>query len=316
MAIIVFALFPFASAKGQHRIITVYGDTLHCRIISITPTHIHYEQITDGRATGRFIAIEQVVEYLRDGAIRKRDPEVALKPVKPSAKKARQRQRWRIGLHGGGAYLTASLADDEQALQQTRNIVTAQVEEYERKYRNGLFLSGDAHYLFNDYVGIGANYSLFMSSFKMDFLGRDVDVYYQINTKEKYYVNYISPSVIFLQYPTRNRKFTLSEEITLGYAHLRNEVRFEGQMVVIGGYVGLLPNTLITGYTIGGGAKLAFEYNIQPSLSIGLKAGFFYALFDKVKPTIKSIDVPIELDDNVKFDMTRIDYSIGLYYHF
>ena len=57
---------PLQIISGQDKIITVQQDTIHCRIISVSPAHIEYIQKTeDGNAVGKFIPAEQVSEYLR-----------------------------------------------------------------------------------------------------------------------------------------------------------------------------------------------------------------------------------------------------------
>jgi len=57
---------PLQIISGQDKIITIQQDTIHCRIISISPTHIQYEQTTEnGYMAGKLIPTEQVSEYLR-----------------------------------------------------------------------------------------------------------------------------------------------------------------------------------------------------------------------------------------------------------
>jgi len=57
---------PLQMVSGQDKIITIQQDTIHCRIVSISPTHIQYEQTAeDGYMVGKLIPTEQVSEYLR-----------------------------------------------------------------------------------------------------------------------------------------------------------------------------------------------------------------------------------------------------------
>ena len=59
-------LIPLQIISGQDQIITIQHDTIHCRIISITPAYIQYAQkAEDGNAEGKFISAEQVSTYLR-----------------------------------------------------------------------------------------------------------------------------------------------------------------------------------------------------------------------------------------------------------
>ena len=56
---------PLQIATGQDRIITIWHDTIHCRILSVSENHIHYEQKVDGYMVGRFMPTEQVLSPLR-----------------------------------------------------------------------------------------------------------------------------------------------------------------------------------------------------------------------------------------------------------
>ena len=57
---------PLQIVSGQDKIITIEHDTIHCRIISVSPIHIQYEQKTEnGNTTGIYIPAEQVLVYLR-----------------------------------------------------------------------------------------------------------------------------------------------------------------------------------------------------------------------------------------------------------
>jgi len=57
---------PLQIISGQDKIITIEQDTIHCRIISVSPTHIQYEQKAENENTvGKFIPAEQVLVYFR-----------------------------------------------------------------------------------------------------------------------------------------------------------------------------------------------------------------------------------------------------------
>ena len=57
---------PLQMASGQDKIITIQNDTIHCRILYVSPTHIQYEQkVENGYMIGKFIPTEQVSVYLR-----------------------------------------------------------------------------------------------------------------------------------------------------------------------------------------------------------------------------------------------------------
>ena len=65
-------LILLQTISGQDIIITIKKDTIHCSILSVTLTQIHYEQIAEnGFVSGKFIPTEQVLEYFRTSQLEK-----------------------------------------------------------------------------------------------------------------------------------------------------------------------------------------------------------------------------------------------------
>ncbi|MDR1182470.1 MAG: hypothetical protein LBL13_10885, partial [Bacteroidales bacterium] len=58
-------LFAFNRMNGQDRIITVNSDTIDCKILSISETHLNYEQSEGEHAVGKFIPVSQVLKYYK-----------------------------------------------------------------------------------------------------------------------------------------------------------------------------------------------------------------------------------------------------------
>ena len=60
-------LLPLISAFTQDKIITHQSDTIICKILSVSPTYILYEQKLEGnRVAGRQIYMSQVAVYYRN----------------------------------------------------------------------------------------------------------------------------------------------------------------------------------------------------------------------------------------------------------
>jgi hypothetical protein len=299
----------FASVKGQDLIITTEFDTIFCRIVHVSPSFIHYEQLLANRTiAGRNIPMEQVWEYYYYSQRRGRSSSSAERDKAPY-------RRWKIGLQGGGAYLTGSVSESKKQMREL-GIPQSQIDDFHKKLRNGAFVGLDVHYLLTRFFGVGLRYSLFTSSINMDFSLRDptvsLPIYYSMGLNEKIYVNYIGPSVIFQHWLGSGQKFSLSEEISLGYAHYRDEVRYDPyQFVLFDTY-----NTLTEGHTMGGGLKVAFEYYPSPHISFAANAGLFVAPFYSVKISAKDMTVKEKLDSKNFLNMSRADYSLGVRFHF
>ena len=102
---------PLQILMGQDKIITVQQDTILCRIISISPTHIQYEQREDGHIIGRFISTEQVLKYFRTAHSPTHTPRYHTR-----RERSKPPHRWLIGMYPGGATLLGSTANNEKSM--------------------------------------------------------------------------------------------------------------------------------------------------------------------------------------------------------
>jgi hypothetical protein len=302
-------------AKGQDKIITNQHDTISCRILSISQTYINYEQKTDNlSAVGKFIPIEQVLEYYRSSQPQEiapyyRNYRISLPPPKPLV----------IGLQAGGTSLLASTSGAEKKLQDA-GIPRSQAKDYFKQRKQGFHVSADVHYLIEDFFGLGLKYSLFTSSTDMEFTVKANDyylpIYFSLGEKEKLYVNYIGPSVIFQQWLDKNHKFRLVEELSSGYTHYREEIRFDPYLSIFSYANNNNLNTLIEGSSWGANVGLSFEYYLVPWLSIGANANLFSSSIKEIDVSTENTSTSIKLNKKDYENLFRLDYSIGLRFHF
>jgi len=317
-------LFAFIYVKGQDKIITVQKDTIYCRIISISATHIQYEQKDNNQnMVGKFIPIEQVAEYIPSSQLHETPygTFISKQPQEPFA-------RWRIGVQGGGAYLL-SFSNIEKGMQ-NMGIPQSKIDDYRKSYRNGTYFGADVHYLITPFLGVGLKYSLFTTSAKFDYIfdagyiyynfssaGYYIPTYYSLGEKNKIYVNYIGPSVVFQQWLDKNRKFRMNEELSIGYARYREEDQLDPLLYINTGYgVTSFNNMLAEGNTWGGNVQISFEYYPLTWLSVGANAGASLATFKTMKLSTKDMSITQDLDPDNRIDMSGIDYSVSVRFHF
>ena len=315
-------LFAFVYAKGQDKIVTVQKDTIYCRIISISATHIQYEQKDNNQnRMGKFIPIEQVAEYIPSSQLHETPygAFVSKQPQEPF-------DRWRIGIEGGGAYLL-SFSNIEKNMQDM-GIPQSKIDDYRKSYRNGMSFGADVHYLITPSFGAGLRYSMFTTSARMDYAlyygyifysygyGYGIPTYYTINEKEKIYVNYIGPSAVFQHWLDKNHKFRMNGELSIGYFSYREEDRIDP--LFIDTYQGnvSLGNILTEGNTWGGNIQLSFEYYPLSWLSVGANIGASLATFKSMKISTEDISVTQDLNADNYMNMSHINYSLGLRFHF
>ena len=314
---------PLQIVKGQDRIITVQQDTVHCRIVSVTSNHIHYEQMEGRYAVGKFIPIEQVSTYFRS-------PQSSA----PVSYKHGYRQiqiptyRWQAGVHFGRASFLSSTANDERSMIDM-GIPKSQAKDYNRQLKHGWSINGDIHYMFTDFFGLGAKYSFFTSSVQKDmtinpyglFNYNNIPEFFSIGMREIQYIHHAGPSVIFRQRLSEKIKLYLAETLSIGYVHYRNEGRFDPNkytFVYQNMYGASVPiyNLLTEANTWGANVGLSAEYFPVSRLSVGVSAGFSYARLTKVDISTKETTQTVELEKIDYVSLARLDYSICVRFHF
>jgi hypothetical protein len=301
---------------GQDKIITIHHDTVECKIISVSSTHINYEQ-TDGVYTvGKFIPVSEVLEYYKSSENRSiKNVSKVSKPEPPgqlhwSRFDALPFRHWQAGIQLGGSYLTASSAVAENILVNA-GIPKADVSDYYKKLRQGVYASANILYLFDTGidVGIGMKYRLSSFSSKMDVtLAAQPYIYIRIMESENIYLNYIGLSSIVQHWIGQNRKFKLSYEVSSGYVHLRDEIRIDNLIAK--------NNSLVTGQTFGGDIGFAVDYYPVDFLSINANINYFVAVFRQLRFSEQGYSEVVMLDRDNYENVSHLNCSIGIQFHF
>jgi hypothetical protein len=282
--------------NGQDRIITVRNDTVECRILSISPTHLNYEQRSGKRIVGKFIPVSEVAEYYR--ASGSRDVKF---------------RHWQAGIGFGGSYLTASTVEPENILVMETGMPRDKAEDYYRKYRTGMQVNARIHYLFDvgsDILDIGTGLKYRLSSFssQTDLVLETYQpyVYTPFSINEKVYINYLGAPFIMQLWLGQNHRFRLAGEISAGYVHFRGEARFKG----------LQRNLLATGNTFGGNAGIIFAYCPLDYMSVNIDANYFSAVLKRVKFSDGIVSETVNLEKNNYENLSHLNCSFGIRFHF
>ncbi|MDR1417238.1 MAG: hypothetical protein LBJ57_07480 [Prevotellaceae bacterium] len=318
MKVILSVVLAFAVniLNGQDRIITIQNDTIVCKILSISSTHINYEQADGQHVAGKFIPIAQVSEY---NYARRPDSH------ERSSDKLAYAKRCQVGVQFGGAYLLASTLPAEQTLQGL-GLPYNQVRSYYKDLKRGVHLSGEVYYMLNDYIGLGVRYLFFSSSahihavmklnqnpipfYDLNLIERPSVMYFSDwDMTERMYVNYVAPSFTSQQWIGRRCKFRFKEEVSLGFVHYRDEARLND-------YSFVSASVLATGSTLGGSVGASLEYYPVPWLSVGAGASVFTAMFSTLTISTYAETKTIDLDKENRENVSQVDYHIGVRFHF
>jgi hypothetical protein len=302
------AMLASTAALAQDKIITLRNDTIACRIISISDTHIRYElPSASGESKGKFIPIAEVASYVRGSAS---VPSVEPTAFRQSAELPSdvKRPRFEVALFCGGAQMLASTTESELSMQETVSATQGEAQDFYRKLTLGFHTAAELRYMLNKFIGLGLRYSLFASESefsKFVSLPNTLGIpSANLYVRENIYLHYVAPSLTFNEWLGSSRKFRLSEEVSLGYAYYRDEARLRFSTAV--------SKVLITSGTVGWQLAFRFDYFPLPWLSVGASAGAFGAVFS-------DFDVTPELQPNEEMEdanALNIELSLGVKFHF
>ena len=294
------------STKAQDRIISINQDTIQCKILSISDERICYElKNNDGSFTGKFIPVTQVAEYNRS-----HQAEIKTKKDKQKTPKISNtpENRWCIGLDAGGSIMPWYFDNLEST------------SDYE-KLKTGYHLNGNIHYMLKDFLGVGVDYSFFITntncSTKREY---SPSIFLMMSEKYRQYIHYVGPSIHLLQNLDKKRKISLRESLSAGVLFFRLENQIIFPNIDYSGYTDNTYNLLTTGDSFSAKLGLAVEYNLSKHLSLGLGGDFIWCSLKNL--TIESKESGgynyyiqnQEIPDAM--DLSRIDYSFVLRYHF
>lgn len=286
-------------ANAQDKIITVNKDTIECRIVSVGNERINYAlKSANGYLLGQFIPIEQVLSY-------------SYLPKSNSNSFSRRPERpWLFRFNPGGSWMPWLLEDVEDT------------PNYRKKLSKGFHLNASGHYLFASFWGVGIQYSFFHSKTDGEFpLGYN-NIYIIASEKEKQYMNYIGPSMIFRHFLDKNKKFQLSGTLSGGmiFYRIEEQLSFMFPDSYSSTYSKSTINTLNTGSTFGATFGFSAEYYISPSISIGVGGDFLFGLLKEVDVKQKDSNKNSNTFKDAKLDnalkISRVDYSLGLSFYF
>jgi hypothetical protein len=304
-----FALL-FFSAKAQDKIISIQRDTIACTIVSINNGRILYEQTNkDGTVMGKSIPLSQVAEYTASHGLTKKSTtgKQKMPQSEPTAESP-----FRLGLSAGLSNMPWCL---------DHYLSSSTLPDYYDKLKTGFHLNASAHYMIKDYWGLGVEYSFCSSSMSGNM---PIEYYPSMflleSDKCHQYIHYLGASVLFKQYLDAKRKFTVSESLSAGKSFLRMEFQSVLPSVNQSVYTDMANNTLLTGNAYSGKLGLAFEYNLCKAVSVGLGADFIWFSLKKVNyKTQGSNNSNTSVEDqelSKAMNLSRIDYSFVLHYHF
>ena len=222
---------------------------------------------------------------------------------------------WMIGLQFGGSSLLASSAHYEFSLISSSRWsgwpgFTPQLyPNYSKQVNHGLGFKSDIYRMYSNSWGLGLKYSFSTFTTQNDFVyGR-----YWILMKQKQYIHFVGPTVIFRQSLSKNQKLQLIETFSAGYFYYRDEVFIDTLFTT---WDIPFSHALVEGNTWAVNAGLSLEYYPVSRLSIGANAGFMYARLKKVDVTTVHTGHKTSTLELGKQPLSLLDCSVSIRYYF
>lgn len=302
-------LFMSLCARAQDKIISIQHDTIYCKIVSINNDRIVYEQKNkDGSVSGKIMNLSQVAEYSRSSQSVNDSKRLEVKSLRSVNV---PENLWYLGLSAGGSVMPWYFD----------NLELSGLPDYYARLKTGFHINISAHYMMDNFWGLGAEYSFFNKSFSGNMpvqVQYSQPLYLMSNENYRQYINYLGPSVLFVQQLGLRRKFMLNESFSAGALFIRMENEASYQNVDNSGYTDITNNSLFTGTALSAKFGLNAEYRVDSKLSVGLGSSFIWALLKRASFESRGPDNQSSSSENEKLseamDLSRIDYSLVVRY--
>lgn len=214
--------------------------------------------------------------------------------------------KWRISTSLGYGWRVANF---DNAIDELKSIgfSSSAADNYIKNIKSGYKIAGQAHYMFWDNMGLGVDYNFFHSSANIEgyvqtYASYNSNITY-LKVEDNVFTNYVGASLLSESRFGKD-KFRLGSQFSLGYTMYRDEVLYNQQP------------TLITGNTLGMNFEIGLEYFVISNLSIGANACYFISSISKIKVDDGNGVTTIELGDDEKESLNRLDASFSLNYYF
>lgn len=215
-----------------------------------------------------------------------------------------QTGKWRVAINGGFGYRLADTKKSEQVLID-QGFNPEDVDDYFSQIKTGYKISGQVHYMFWEKYGLGFDYQFHNSSGSLsgyiDADDGETIIYAQIT--DNVFTNFLGVS-FYSESWIKTSPFKVYSLVSFGLTMYREETIFS-----------FIP-ILLTGKAFGGNVEVGVDYFFKKNLAISLSTNVFQSTISKVKIDDGTSSNVIELPDEQKEGLGRIDINLGLRLYF
>jgi hypothetical protein len=198
-----------------------------------------------------------------------------------------------------GAYAGPSLL-----IETAPDSLAPEIQNFYNQLRSGWHYGFETDYFFNKYFGIGARYSRFNTKKEADSIVLQIfSQKYYIDISSNMSIHSLSP-MVYGRYPFFHNKLSATGGIGPAWLFFRN----------IGKAVG--EESMIKGSLPGLSTSLGISYQIIPNLSLGFQGNYIRAFLKEFTQDNGNSEEVIELEEKDYQNISRIDFSFGIFYTF
>jgi hypothetical protein len=203
-----------------------------------------------------------------------------------------------------GSFWIGASVGPSLLLEKAPDSLIIEIQDYFNKLRSGWNYGFESDYFFNNYIGLGAKYSRFNTKQDVDSIVIEffTKIYY-VDLSSNMSIHTISP-LIYGKLPLLKNKLSVIGGIGPAWLFYRN----------IGKAVG--DSAMFKGSSPGLFTSLNLSYQVLPNLSIGLQGSYIRAFLKEFTQDDGTTQQVIKLEKENYQNISRIDYSFGIFYTF
>lgn len=288
-------LAGFFYTNAQDLIITNTRDSIECRIHQVRAEQIIYVENINGRFDGKMIELTEVAAYFYNFRNTNIENEDTIETVKSEINEDIKVYNF-PGVHfaigGGFSYQLGKISRE----------VPHGIRPHLTKLKSGYHLNSEVAFFAHRTTGFGAKVSFFKSKNQEYVSNVTIDNGQRVsgNISDDLTIMFIGPTICFRSINEMNKENYALFEISVGYMNYKNRVNyFNAPFRISGNNVGI---------------STGISYNVELKDGVGLMFKFstFAGSLKYADINGMGVNERIELDDNARESMSRIDFGIGL----
>lgn len=274
-------------ANSQDLIVTKKNDSIACKITKIKKEYLYFIFKNEGKFENTLISKNEVLAFEKGFY-------PTMKIPKDSIPGYEQFSRHLLSINGG-------LATDPG--KRDPNFLPG-FEDYMKDLRTGYQVEFSYSYFLTEKLGIGLTASYFSTNAQeenvqgTDGFNNPVESLLS-NDIQAFFIGASLP----LRFFSRNKKNAFIWNTSIGYIDYQDSYFF-------------VERTISNGQGFGTMSTFGYNFGINDNLSFGIQLGLVASYFRNIQVTNENTSFEVELSDNRPLGSSRVDFSMGIRYHF